>query len=161
MPAPELPAVIHQALLARGETVSTAESLTAGLVGAALTSVAGSSATYRGGVIVYATELKAELLGVPADLLAVRGPVDPDVAALMASGVRDRLGADWGLALTGVAGPESQGGKPVGLVYIGIAALEAATSVVELSLDGDRGRIRAVACEQALRTLCDRLGVGE
>jgi nicotinamide-nucleotide amidase len=146
-------AEIHAALLARGETVATAESLTAGLVGAALTEISGSSATYRGGLIVYATELKASLAGVPVALLAERGPVDPDVAAAMASGARDRLGADWGVALTGVAGPDRQDDKPVGLVYLAVAAPGAPAGVTELSLPGDRAAIRLAARDQALSQL--------
>src|SRR5271154_879372 len=114
-------AQIHQLLLERGETVATAESLTAGLVGAALTETPGASTTYRGGVIVYSTDLKASLAGVPEQLLTERGAVDPQVAAALAAGVRERLAATWGLALTGVAGPDSQDGQPVGTVHIGLA----------------------------------------
>src|SRR5206468_12465437 len=106
---------------ARSETLSSAESLTGGLLGAILTNVAGASATYRGGVVVYATDLKAKLLGVPEALLAARGPVDPDVAVAMAEGVRDRLDSTWGVALTGVAGPDTQGDQPVGRVYLAVA----------------------------------------
>ena len=109
------------ALTAAGLTVAVAESLTGGSVVEALVRVPGASACVRGGVVAYATDLKATLLGVPADLLAERGPVDPDVAAAMADGVRRRLGADLGVATTGVAGPEPQGGRPVGTFYVAVA----------------------------------------
>ena len=88
-----LASAVITALTGRGQTVAVAESLTGGLVAAALTSVPGSSAAFRGGIVAYATSLKATLLGVPADLLAEHGPVHPDVAAAMAGGVRARLGA--------------------------------------------------------------------
>jgi CDP-diacylglycerol--glycerol-3-phosphate 3-phosphatidyltransferase len=105
---------VHELLLARGETLAVAESLTGGALAAAVVAVPGVSATFRGGVVAYATELKSELLGVDAALLAARGPVDPDVAVAMAEGVRERLGATWGLATTGVAGPDPQDGHPPG-----------------------------------------------
>lgn len=148
-----LASLVHDELLARHETVAAAESLTAGLVGAALTARAGSSATYRGGLIVYATDLKASLAGVPLDLLAERGPVDPDVAGALADGVRVRLGASWGLGLTGVAGPDRQDGKPVGSLYVGLAAPTGRIEVHCHALSGDRAQIRAAAVEVALTFL--------
>jgi nicotinamide-nucleotide amidase len=157
----ELAARLHSLLLERKQTVATAESLTAGLLGAALTDLAGSSATYRGGVIVYATDLKAGLLGVPASLLADRGAVDPDVAIAMAVGVRERLRADWGVALTGVAGPDPQDGKPPGLVYLGLAAPHGASRTFELRLMGDRNAVRTGARDAALQVLCDSVAAGE
>jgi nicotinamide-nucleotide amidase len=146
---------IHELLLARGETVATAESLTAGLVGAALTATAGSSATYRGGLIVYATDLKATLAGVSLELLADRGAVDPEVAAQLASGVRARLAATWGLSLTGVAGPDPQDGQPVGTLYVGLAGPTGAPIVTSRVLSGDRATIRAAAVAAALQVLHD------
>ncbi|GAA1542956.1 competence/damage-inducible protein A [Actinomadura kijaniata] len=113
--------VVQRLLLERSQTVATAESLTGGLIGADLTGVPGSSAVYVGGMVTYATEQKHAQLGVPGDLLNVHGAVHPDVAAAMAVGVRERMGADYGLAVTGVAGPEPQDGKEVGTVYIGVA----------------------------------------
>ncbi|QFG25591.1 CinA family nicotinamide mononucleotide deamidase-related protein [Actinomadura sp. WMMB 499] len=113
--------VVHRLLTQRSATVAAAESLTGGLIGAELTAMPGSSATFAGGMVTYATELKRRLLGVPGDLLAEHGAVHPDVAAAMAAGVRDRLGATYGIAVTGVAGPEAQDGRPVGTVYIGVA----------------------------------------
>jgi nicotinamide-nucleotide amidase len=151
----------HELLLARGETVATAESLTAGLVAAALAEVPGASATLRGGVVTYATDLKATLAGVPESLLAERGAVDPEVAAAMASGVRERLGATWGVALTGVAGPDPQDGQPVGTVFVAIAGPGAVLDVRRLALAGGRAAIRAAAIDAALGVLCDSVIDGE
>lgn len=151
----------HERLLARGQTVATAESLTAGMVAVALTDVPGASSTYRGGLVTYATELKASLAGVPVALLAERGAVDPDVASAMATGVRDRLGATWGLALTGVAGPDPQDGQPVGTVFVAIAGPYAEPRIERVALSGDRAAIRASATEAALGLLCDSLSDGE
>lgn len=113
--------VVHRLLTERRATVAVAESLTGGLIGAELTLMPGSSATYAGGVVSYATRLKQELLGVPGELLAAHGAVHPEVAAAMAIGVRDRLGASYGLAATGVAGPEPQDGRQVGTVFVAVA----------------------------------------
>lgn len=133
-------------------TIAVAESLTGGLLGAAITAVPGASVVFRGGVISYATQLKAALLGVPTALLEARGAVDPGVAAAMADGVRTRLGATLGAATTGVAGPEPAEGKPPGTVYIAVAAGQAPT-VVPLSLAGSRDEIRDTTVEQCLRLL--------
>ena len=103
-----------------GRTVAVAESLTGGLVVAALVSVPGASAVVRGGVVAYMSDLKASLLGVDPDLLAREGAVHPEVAAAMARGVRERLGADYGVATTGVAGPDPQDGHPVGEVHVAV-----------------------------------------
>lgn len=152
---PAAAGVIH-ALVERKETLATVESLTGGLVAATLVEVAGASAVFRGGLVVYATELKATLAGVPEDLLDERGPVDPDVAVALAEGGRARCGADWGLSTTGVAGPEPQGGKPVGLVYVALAG-PAGSAVRELSLDGGRQAIRSASVTEALRLLVEYL----
>lgn len=141
-----------------GETLATVESLTGGLLAAAIVEIAGVSSIYRGGLVVYATELKATLAGVPEDLLAARGPVDPDVAVALAEGGRRRCGADWGLATTGVAGPEPQDGKPVGLVYVAVVG-PAGTEVRQLDLDGGRDHIRTAAVIEALRLLAERIQV--
>jgi nicotinamide-nucleotide amidase len=150
-------AAVHRLLLEAGQTVATAESLTAGLVGAALTELPGSSATYRGGLIVYATDLKASLAGVAVELLAARGAVDPDVARQLAAGVRVRLGADWGVALTGVAGPDPQDGQPVGTLHVAVAGPRGEPTVTSTRLTGDRHRIRADAVATALTLLGDSL----
>jgi nicotinamide-nucleotide amidase len=136
-------------LKGRGATVATAESLTGGMVGAALTGVPGVSAVYRGGVIVYATDLKAKLAGVPDDLLAAVGPVHPDTAAALAAGVRVRLDATYGLATTGVAGPDPQAGVEAGTVYVAAAGPDA-VQVRKLELSGDRTAIRRGSVQAVL-----------
>jgi len=138
--------VVHRLLAERGQTVAAAESLTGGLIGAELTAMPGSSATYVGGEITYATDLKHELLGVPAELLREHGAVHPDVAAAMAVGVRDRLGASYGLAVTGVAGPEPQDGRSVGTVFLAVAGPGTPPTVTgpRLPVPGAGREIRAV-----------------
>ena len=103
------------------QTIAVAESLTGGAVSGRLTDVPGAAAVLRGGVVAYATELKAELLGVDAELLDVEGAVHPEVARQMADGVRVRLGADLGAATTGVAGPSPQDGRPPGTLHVAVA----------------------------------------
>ncbi len=146
-------------LRGRGETVAVAESLTGGLLAASLTSVAGASAVFRGGLVVYATALKAQLAGVDVDLLRRQGAVAPEVARQLADGVRRRLEADWGVGLTGVAGPEPQDGQPVGTVYIGVSGPgphgAAVSSVTRLALSGDRNIIRARTVTEAVRLLSE------
>jgi nicotinamide-nucleotide amidase len=148
-------AAVH-ILVERHQTLATAESLTGGLVAATIVEIPGVSAVYRGGLVVYATALKATLAGVPEQLLEERGPVDRDVAAKLAEGTRDRCGADWGLATTGVAGPEPQGGKPVGLVYVAVAGPDG-TMVRELTLTGNRAAIRIESVTAVLQLLTDVL----
>lgn len=134
-------AVLIAALRERGLTVAVAESLTGGLGVADLVSIPGASDVVRGGVVAYATDLKATLLGVDADLLAAGGPIQSRVAEQMAQGVRQKLGADVGLATTGVAGPDPQDGHPPGEVWIAVATPTALRSV-RLELGGDRATIR-------------------
>lgn len=117
---PVTPERVVAALTAAGLTVATAESLTGGLLAATLTEVPGASAVLRGGLVVYATDLKHRLAGVDAALLADRGPVDPDVAIALADGARIRCGADIGVGLTGVAGPAEQHGLPPGTWYVAL-----------------------------------------
>ena len=152
----EMVAALVWELARRGQTVAVAESLTGGLLGATLVDVPGASQVLRGGLVVYATDLKTSLAGVPADLLDERGPVDPDVALALARGARERCRADWGLATTGVAGPDPQGGVAVGTVYVAVADAEDAR-VRRVDLDGDRNAIRAGAVAAALDLLRERL----
>jgi len=147
---------LHAALLARAETVAAAESLTAGLFCATLATVPGASATLRGGVVVYATELKTALAGVPADLLDRHGPVSPETAVALADGVRARCAATWGVGLTGVAGPDPVDGHAPGRVYLGITDGQR-TDVHELDLPGDRAAVRAAAVEAGMQALLARL----
>ncbi|WP_125775251.1 CinA family protein [Antribacter gilvus] len=134
---------------ARGWTVGVAESLTGGLVTATLVSVPGASAVLRGGVVAYATDLKAGLLGVDADLLNEYGAVDPRVAAQMATGVRVATGADVGLATTGVAGPDPQDGKEPGLVYVAVSTPDS-EEVRRLRLGGERSEVIGAAARGVL-----------
>jgi nicotinamide-nucleotide amidase len=147
------------ALRARGETVATAESLTGGLIGKLLTDVAGASQSYLGGVISYATRLKAELVGVDPAVLAEQGPVADATARQMAAGVARRCAATWGLAVTGVAGPDPQDGHPVGQVFVAAARAGDPTGiwVEELALRGDRAKIRLDAAQHALGLLMRQL----
>ena len=151
----DLAALIVSTLGERGQSLATAESLTGGMLGAAITAIPGASAVYRGGVIAYATELKTVLLGVPAGLLAQHGPVHPDVAAAMAAGVRGRLGATWGLATTGVAGPDPVDGLPPGTVHVGASAGVPVTRA--LALAGERNDIRRDTVDEALKLLWELL----
>jgi nicotinamide-nucleotide amidase len=138
-----------------GQTVATAESLTAGMVSAVLADTPGASGMLQGGVVAYQNSVKDAVLHVPADLLA-RSSVDPDVARAMAAGARTVLGADVGLSTTGVAGPDAHDGKPVGRVYVGIATA-AGTAGFEYSFSGSRPDIRAAACAAALERLIEAL----
>ncbi|WEH36210.1 nicotinamide-nucleotide amidohydrolase family protein [Streptomyces sp. AM 4-1-1] len=144
-------------LLERGETVAVAESLTGGLVAAELTAAPGSSQTFRGSVTAYATGLKRDVLGVDGDLLARNGAVDPGVARQMAAGVRRVLGADWGAATTGVAGPDEQDGRPVGTVYVAVAGPGGAEKVLPLRLNGGRADIRTESVRRVLELLSGEL----
>jgi nicotinamide-nucleotide amidase len=161
--ARELAAEVLGLLSAAGRTLAVAESLTGGLVAAALTDVPGSSVAFRGGIVAYATELKAELLGVDAAMLAAHGPVYPAVAAAMAAGVRDRLGATVGAATTGVAGPGPQDGQPAGTVHIAVSMPASRTHdndetiVRSIALTGDRDEVRRLTVERVLGLLLGRL----
>ena len=145
-------------LSASGQTVAVAESLTGGLVAAALTDIAGASVVVRGGVVAYATDLKAQILGVDEVLLAQVGAVDADVAEQMARGVRSLMGASYGLATTGVAGPDQVDDKRVGTVYVAVVG-PASSQVKALSLSGDRGEIRARTVLAVLALLTEELRV--
>jgi nicotinamide-nucleotide amidase len=149
---------ILELLAERGETLAVAESLTGGLVAARFTAVAGASRAFRGSVTAYATDLKRRVLGVDGDLLAERGAVDPEVARQMARGARRVLGADWGLATTGVAGPDRQDGQPVGTVFTAAAGPHGAQPVVlRLHAEGGREDIRQASVEAVLGLLTDQL----
>jgi nicotinamide-nucleotide amidase len=146
----EIAARLVAKLAGRAETVAVAESLTGGLLAATLVTVPGASKVFRGGLIVYATDLKHTLAGVDAALLAERGPVDPDVAVQMARGARNVCDATWGLATTGVAGPGPQDGVAQGTVFIAIDGPH--TSVELLELSGDRQNIRESTMEKIFTT---------
>jgi len=147
-----LPEVVGRLLADRGQTVATAESLTGGLVGAALSERPGSSATFRGGLLVYATDAKAAVAGVPQQVLDGHGAVSEQTARALAEGARERLGADWGVGTTGVAGPDEQEGQPVGTVHVAVAGPDG-TTVRSARLPGDRERVRVLTVTTALDLL--------
>ena len=154
--ARELATEIIRLLTLAGNTLAAAESLTGGLVAAALTDVPGASNAFRGGVVAYATELKAELLGVDVGMLKRHGPVYAPVAAAMADGVRQRLGATIGVATTGIAGPGPQDGHPAGTVHVAVS-LVGDTVVRTMALTGNRDEVRRLAVERVLGLLLGRL----
>lgn len=156
----EVPAAdLVRALIDAGRTVATAESLTAGLLAATIAGVPGASAVLRGGLIVYATDLKESLAGVSADTLSTDGPVAASTAEQLAVGARIRCESDWGIGLTGVAGPDSQDGREVGTVFLGLSGPEG-TEVVRLKLSGDRWTIRVSAVRAAVTELLRSLRSG-
>ena len=146
--------IVHQiaaALLARGQTLATAESCTGGLVGAALTGLPGSSAWYLGGIVAYSNSLKTRLLGVTPETLKRHGAVSSATAKAMAAGARKKCKADFAVSITGIAGPG--GGtphKPVGLVIMAVASL-GKTAVFKHRFPGTRAKVRAAATKTALR----------
>lgn len=148
----DVAAALLDQLLERNETVATAESLTGGLVCATLVDAPGASAVVRGAVVAYSPEVKSQLLGVDDQQIASNGTVNAEVARQMAEGTRLRLGATWGIATTGNAGPDSSEGKPVGTVFIAVAG-PGASSVRELALSGDRSQIRRSTTTAALSLL--------
>jgi nicotinamide-nucleotide amidase len=139
-------------LTVRGQTVASAESLTAGLFAATLAGVPGASVVLRGGLVTYTVETKIELAGVAPELLADVGPVAEPTARALAVAARQRCGATWGVGLTGVAGPEPHGGHPVGTVFVGLAG-PVDTDVVALQLEGSRWDIRLAAVRAAVNRL--------
>lgn len=151
-------AIVHRAI-ALGVSVAVAESLTGGQVAASLVDAPGASGYFRGGVVAYDSMVKHELLGVDAGMLAMEGAVSADVASRMAEGVCTLLHADFGVATTGVAGPDADevGGHAPGLVFIAVAGTHLGTIVRELHLDGDREQIRHSATKAALHGLLDAL----
>ncbi len=142
------------ALVGGGLTAASCESLTGGLVGAALTGVPGASAAYRGGLITYASDLKATLAGVDADWIGAHGVINAETARMMAEGCARACGAAIGLSCTGVAGPDPQDGAPVGTVFI-CAWGPAGSRPVRLELSGDREEIRRQTVEAVLRAGLD------
>ena len=153
----ETAAAVLSRLAAERRTIATAESLTGGGVGAALTAVPGSSRAYVGGVVAYATRVKVELLDIPPALVEEHGVVSEQCARAMAQGVRRLLGADVGVATTGVAGPDRQEDQPAGRVFVAVAD-EAGDEVRGLLLPGDRDAVRASAGEAALDLVARRIG---
>lgn len=155
--APDLGAVrAVQALVGAGASVATAESLTGGLVCAALTAVPGASAVVFGGVASYSTDLKTRVLGVPLEVIEEHGTVAADTALLMADGVRRLTGADLGIATTGVAGPGPIEGHPVGTVFVAVT-WESERAVRALTCHGSREQVRRQTVQAALELLLEVL----
>ncbi len=158
--ATELAQEVASLAVARGASIAVAESLTGGLVVATLASVPGVSRVLRGGVVAYATDLKAQLLGVDELLLDHGGAVQAEVALAMADGVAARLGAGFGVATTGVAGPDPQDGHPPGTVYVAVHAptgRRVEGRAGDATLEGDRQQIRWTTVVLALELLADQL----
>lgn len=153
-----LAAELQATCLRRGLHVVTVESCTGGLVGAAITAIPGSSGYYLGGFITYADEVKRDQTGVPAEVLAAHGAVSAQVALAMAEGARSRLGADLGVSVTGVAGPDGGSeAKPVGLTYVGVADANG-TDVRRYVWNGDREANRLDSAAAALELALERAG---
>jgi nicotinamide-nucleotide amidase len=152
----EVAATALAALERRGWTLATAESLTGGGVGALVTSVPGASRVYVGGVVAYAGRVKVELLGVPPELVEEHGVVSEPCARAMAEGVRLLLGADVGVATTGVAGPDPQEGKPAGTVHVALAG-PLGTHARVLGLTGDRSAVRRATAVATLALVGDAI----
>ena len=136
-----------------GLTVATCESLTGGLVGATITSIPGASAVFRGGLITYASDLKAALAGVDAQWIAEHGVVNDTTARQMATGCAHTCQADLGLACTGVAGPDRQDGQRPGTVHIAVAH-DAQVFTRQLSLSGERKAVRLGTVSALLEFTC-------
>ena len=152
----DLAAAVVRGLREQGHTLGTAESLTGGGVGSTITSVAGASAVYVGGVVSYATRVKVDLLGVPIDIVHGDGVISAPCARAMAAGVRRLLGVDVGVSTTGVAGPDRQEGKAAGTVFVAVADARG-EAVRALHLEGDRAAIRAATTQAALALVGERI----
>jgi nicotinamide-nucleotide amidase len=156
-----LAARLGERCLARGLRVATVESCTGGLVGHAITEIPGSSAYYVGGFVTYSDELKFESVGVPHDVLTAHGAVSAQVAMAMASGGRQRTGADLAVAVTGIAGPDGgSAAKPVGLTYVAVAD-EIGVAVRRNVWDGDRSANKIASAIAALALLIERIDAAE
>jgi len=152
-----LPEQVHDLLRQSHASVATAESLTGGNLAALFTSTPGSSKTFLGGVVSYATEVKVDVVGVPAEVVERHGVISAECASSMAEGVRALLRADLGISTTGVAGPDRQEGHPAGTVFIAVASA-AGTEVRALELSGSRGEIVDATCREALNLALEQLG---
>jgi PncC family amidohydrolase len=155
-PLVDLAARLRETCAARGVTVATAESCTGGLVAHLITEVPGSSAYFRGGLVAYADDVKQSQLGVPTAVLASHGAVSAQAAIAMADGVRERLGTDLGIGVTGVAGPDGGSeAKPVGLVYVAVTGL-GDPDVRRFLWPGSRTENKRSSAEAALEMLLER-----
>lgn len=142
--------VVVKQLLRSNETLAVAESCTGGIVSNMVTAVPGSSATFLGGIVCYSVTSKQDWLGVPASILRKHGTVSEVTAKYLAERVKEHLASDYGIGVTGVAGPDAIEGKPVGLVYVALARPDQPTIVKQLQLRGLRDTIQTRAAKQAL-----------
>ena len=145
-------------LIARGNSLSTAESCTGGLIAHRITNLAGSSAYFLGGIVSYSNAAKETLLHVPHEMLVAHGAVSEPVARAMAEGARQAIGSDYAIGVTGIAGPD--GGtaeKPVGLVYIAVAGPDG-TTVTQNRFAGGREQVKEQTADRAVTLLLERLG---
>ena len=148
---------VLDALRAKGKTLATAESLTGGGIGNALTAIPGASEVYKGGVISYVNEVKRDVLGVPREILDRYGAVSAWTAGYMASGVRKLLKADFAISVTGLAGPGGdEFGRPVGTVYIGFESGPKAL-VKQYRFEGTREEIRQQTVEKAMELVLENI----
>ncbi|MFA6240880.1 MAG: CinA family protein [Candidatus Hydrogenedentales bacterium] len=157
MPAPVPERQIGERLGRRKETIASAESCSGGLIAHRITNIAGSSGYFQGGVVTYSNQAKCDLLGVKKDSIMTEGAVSEAVAKQMAEGARGRFAADWGIGVTGIAGPA--GGtpeKPVGLVFVAVAG-KAGTTVRRCMFNGSREDIKSQTAETALAMVLEQL----
>ena len=152
---PSIEEAVGSYFIQAGMTLATAESCTGGLIAHRLTNVSGASAYFLGSVVAYHNTVKHALLGVPEEVLAVHGAVSEETARGMAEGVRRLIGATYGLAVTGIAGPSGGSAeKPVGLVYLAVAR-EDGTAVIRRQFTGTREEIKAQTAETAIKLLLE------
>jgi nicotinamide-nucleotide amidase len=144
--------VVLEELIRTGKTVSVAESCTGGLLGKTLTDVPGSSKAFLGGFVVYQNEAKSSLLGVPEEMLVSKGAVSREVADWMCNGIREAFGSDFGIAITGVAGPGSSEQKPAGLVFISVTDGRSRVGR-EFHFTGSREMVRVQSTSAALNMI--------
>lgn len=156
MPKDQTARSIIDALRTRNQSLAVAESLTGGGLGSALTAVPGASDVFKGGVIAYQVSIKESLLKVPESLIAEYGVVSEEVAIAMADGVRDLLGATWGIATTGVAGPGPSDGVGAGTVWIAVRG--PINQSTQLELQGERDVVRNASISSAISTFARILG---
>ncbi len=157
--------LVAEELTKRSQTLATAESLTGGGLGAAITGVPGASNFYLGGVVTYATSMKTLLLGVPRSVIEEHTVISAEVARAMATGVRRLTGADWAVSVTGVAGPDPQDGHEPGEVWIAVAGQpdgdsQGSVTVVRHDFVGDRAAVRVGTIEAACLLLLRALTSG-
>lgn len=153
----ETAATCLRVLASRSATLATAESLTCGLVAASLAAAPGASTVLRGGLAAYATDVKIDVLGVDAGLIATQGVISASCVEQMAVRARGLLVADWAVSTTGVAGPDPQDGHPPGEVYVGVAGPHRRVASRALTLKGDREQIRQASAQAALTLLLEEL----